>query len=203
MFDPPAPYRVLVIANENVTGNDLHKAVLAYPGETDILVVAPALNSRLRHWTSDEDRARVAAEGRLAMCLPSLRAAGMQAHGRVGDADPIQAIADALAVSPADELLVATHPERHSNWLAHDLVDRARACFALPVFHVVRSPPPRTGVFDSTHAPIGPVPGRLFSCPVQFDAHIMQPGRRLSEHPAPAQGLELSPPHHREGFRAR
>jgi hypothetical protein len=137
MFDPPAPHRVLVIANETVTGHDLHKAILAYPGETDILVVAPALNIRLRHWTSDEDRARVAAECRLAACLASLRAAGMQVHGRIGDADPIQAIADALAVFPANELLIATHPEHRSNWLAHDLVDRACACFALPIIHVV------------------------------------------------------------------
>jgi hypothetical protein len=137
MFYPPAPHRVLVIANETVTGKELHEAIVAYAEETDILVVAPALNSRLRHWTSDEDRARGAAEGRLAACLASLRAAGMQAHGRIGDADPIQAIADALAVFPADELLLATHPEHHSNWLAHNLVDRACACFALPVFHVV------------------------------------------------------------------
>jgi len=47
------------------------------------------------------------------------------------------AIADALAVFPADELLIATHPEERSNWLAHDLVSRACAQFSLPVVHLV------------------------------------------------------------------
>jgi hypothetical protein len=47
------------------------------------------------------------------------------------------AIEDALAVFAADELLVATHPEARSNWLAHDLVARACARFSLPVVHLV------------------------------------------------------------------
>ena len=47
------------------------------------------------------------------------------------------ATADALAVFPADELLIATHPEERSNWLAHDLVGRACARFSLPVVHLV------------------------------------------------------------------
>jgi hypothetical protein len=36
-----------------------------------------------------------------------------------------------------DEIIVATHPEERSNWLAHDLVGRARERFELPVVHVV------------------------------------------------------------------
>jgi GABA permease len=55
----------------------------------------------------------------------------------VGDADPLQAIADGLAVFDPDELIIATHPEGDSNWLEHDLVERAEAAFALPVTHVV------------------------------------------------------------------
>lgn len=61
----------------------------------------------------------------------------MQVSGSVGDADAMQAIEDALAVASVDELLIATHPEERSNWLAHDLVARACARFSLPVFHVV------------------------------------------------------------------
>jgi hypothetical protein len=55
----------------------------------------------------------------------------------VGDADPLQAAADALRVFPADELVVATHPEGRSNWLARGVVERARRRFGLPVVHVV------------------------------------------------------------------
>ena len=57
--------------------------------------------------------------------------------GAVGDADPMQAIVDALHVFDADAIVVATHPPARSNWLARDLVGRARRRFDRPVVHVV------------------------------------------------------------------
>ena len=131
------PRRVLVISNETVEAEILRETIAARADRTQVLVVAPALNTRLRHWLSDEDPARRAAERRLAGALAALRAAGVDVDGWVGDADPLLAIEDALAVFPADELLIATHPEARSNWLAHDLVGRACARFALPVLHLV------------------------------------------------------------------
>src|SRR5690349_20405792 len=136
----PAPaQRILVVANETATGPELHRAVRAFAADraARVRVVAPALNSRLRHWFSDSDAAREAAEARLAACLAELSALGLPADGHVGDEDPLQAIADALTAFPATELLIATHPEPRSNWLAHDLVDRALARFGLPTVHVV------------------------------------------------------------------
>jgi hypothetical protein len=47
------------------------------------------------------------------------------------------AIEDALRHRDADELLIATHPESRSNWLAHDLVERAAVQFGLPTAHLV------------------------------------------------------------------
>jgi hypothetical protein len=132
-----APRRVLVVSNETVGAETLHRTLAAQAGVAEVFVVAPALNTRLRHWLSDEDPARQAAAARLRSCLSALAAAGVDADGRVGDADPLQAIEDALAVFPADELLIATHPEERSNWLAHDLVARACARFSLPVLHLV------------------------------------------------------------------
>ncbi len=129
--------RVLVVSNETVEAAILHDTIVEQAQAADVLVVAPALNSRLRHWLSDEDAARAAAEERLAGCLTALAHAGAHVDGWVGDADPLQAIADALAVFPADELLIATHPEERSYWLAHDLVARACARFSLPVAHLV------------------------------------------------------------------
>jgi hypothetical protein len=138
--------RVLVISNETVEAEVIRDTIAAHARTIEAVVVAPALNSRLRHWLSDEDPARRAAEARLAGCLEALARAGVDVDGWVGDADPMQAIADALAVFRADELLIATHPEERSNWLAHDLVGRACARFSLPVVHlvvdgVVASPP--------------------------------------------------------------
>src|SRR3954466_8392171 len=105
------PRRGLVVSNETVEAEILRDTIAARAGRTQVVVVAPALNTRLRHWMSDEDPAREAAERRLAGCRAALAAAGVHVDGWVGDADPMQAIADALAVFPADELLVATHPE--------------------------------------------------------------------------------------------
>jgi nucleotide-binding universal stress UspA family protein len=96
--------------------------------DADVLVVAPALNSRLRHWLSDEDAARRNAEERAAACVDRLERAGVPAHGRVGDADPLQAIADALPTFAADEIVIVAQPERSGV-----LAARARNRFALPV----------------------------------------------------------------------
>src|SRR5207253_770232 len=57
--------------------------------------------------------------------------------GEVGDADPLQAIADALHSFHADEIVVATHPEARSHWLSRNVVDRARSRFGLPILHIV------------------------------------------------------------------
>ena len=131
--------RLLVVANETVEGEALHDAIRARAAArgSEVLVVAPALNTRLRHWMSDSDGAHRAADQRLAGCLARLREAGVRAAGHVGDADPIRAIEDALRAFPADEIVIGTHPEERSNWLARDLVGRTCAVYGLPVVHVV------------------------------------------------------------------
>jgi nucleotide-binding universal stress UspA family protein len=100
--------------------------------EADVLVVAPAVNSRLRRWLSDDDGARRTAEERLAACVDRLERAGVRASGRVGDADPVQAIADALPTFAADEVVIAAHPAR-SSALARHVAARARSRFGLPI----------------------------------------------------------------------
>src|ERR1700730_1897884 len=52
----PGHKRLLVIANETVGGTELLAELKrqAHGGKTEVLVVTPALNSPLRHWTSDE-----------------------------------------------------------------------------------------------------------------------------------------------------
>jgi GNAT superfamily N-acetyltransferase len=135
----PTGRRILVISNETVTGTVLHQAIRFRAKNVggEVLVVAPALNSRLRHWMSDVDAARHAAEERLDASLKRLKGVGIRATGQIGDGDPLQAIDDALSVFPADEIIIATHPEARSHWLARDLVGRARARFAQPVMHIV------------------------------------------------------------------
>jgi nucleotide-binding universal stress UspA family protein len=95
------------------------------------------LNSPLKHWVSDEDGARAAAQERLETSLAQLAAAGVAARGEVGDGDPIQAMEDALRTFGADEIIISTHPPGRSNWLERGVVERARERFAVPITHIV------------------------------------------------------------------
>jgi hypothetical protein len=119
---------VLILAFDAVVPADVHG--------TDVLVVAPAVNSRLRHWLSDEDDARRRAEVRAAAFVDRLQRGGVHAEGRVGDADPLLAIADALPTFPADEIVIAADAER-----ADELLARAHDRFALPVSRAGESLP--------------------------------------------------------------
>jgi membrane protein implicated in regulation of membrane protease activity len=131
--------RILVIANETVGGETLRATIREHSAEAraEILVVTPALNSPLRHWVSDEDGARDAAQERLDRSLARLREAGVQARGEIGDGEPLQAIEDALRTFGADEIIISTHPEGRSNWLERGVVSGARERFELPITHVV------------------------------------------------------------------
>ncbi len=148
-LDPPSPvgsratpddeHRVLVIANETAAGRTLHDAIRrsTVGRPSHVLVVSPALNSPLRHFVSDEDGARAQAQARLDRSLHALQGAGIDARGEVGDADPIQAIDDALRTFGADEIIISTHPEGRSNWLEKGIVEGAKRRFTVPISHVV------------------------------------------------------------------
>jgi hypothetical protein len=131
--------RILVVANETVAGRRLRDAIqsAAAGHRANVLVVSPALNSPLKHWVSDEDEARAAAEQRLRRSVAELELLGIDAHGEIGDADPVQAIEDALRTFGADEIIISTHPEGRSNWLERGVVTSARERFAVPLTHVV------------------------------------------------------------------
>jgi GABA permease len=136
---PPGEYRILVVANETVGGPELLSEIRERSAgrEARVLVVCPALNSPLRHWVSDEDDARALAQSRLDTSLASMRAAGLDATGEIGDGDPIQAIEDAVRTFQPDELIISTHPAGRSHWLERGVVEKARERFDLPVTHVV------------------------------------------------------------------
>jgi hypothetical protein len=131
--------RILVVANETLGGERLREEIRGRSEGFDeqVFVVCPALNSPLRHWASDEDAARVQAQERLNTSLSRLRQAGVDARGEIGDAEPLQAMEDALRLFGADEIIISTHPEGRSHWLEKGIVDDARERFAVPITHVV------------------------------------------------------------------
>lgn len=131
--------RILVVANETVGGDEL-RTLLERKAEgvaEELLIVCPALNSRVRTWTSDEDPARAEAQARLDTSLARLAEMGMTARGTIGDGDPLQALEDALREFPADEIVVSTHPPGRSHWLEQGVVEQARERYDVPVTHVV------------------------------------------------------------------
>jgi len=131
--------RILVVANETVGGATLRDRIRERSEgvRAEVLVVAPALNTPIRHWASDEDGARAVAETRLEESLALLRSGGLNARGEVGDGEPLQAIEDALRTFGADEIIISTHPEGRSQWLERGIVTAARERFAVPITHVV------------------------------------------------------------------
>jgi hypothetical protein len=134
--DPTAPSRrILVIANETVAGEALNQAI----------------RFRARHGSAEVLVVVPALGARLRRLAPGARGA---AEERL-----------ALGLFVADEILVATHPEALSAWLAGDLVARARSRFGVPVLHVV--------VQGDGGSGSGPGPGRPRGR--RFVAPVVQP----------------------------
>jgi GABA permease len=132
--------RILVIANRTCPCEALVDEVASRAdgaAVADVLVVAPALNSRLRHLASDVDAALARAKERVDQAVAKLRNRGLSVRGYVGDANPLLAIEDALAEYPATEIVIATLPPGESHWLERRLIEKARARFGVPVVHVV------------------------------------------------------------------
>jgi hypothetical protein len=136
---PAGESRILVIANETVGGTVLTDLIRekSEGSRANVLVVAPALVTPLQRLTSDEDPGRAEAQARLDASLAKLRALGIDAKGEVGDAQPVQAIEDAIRTFGPDEIIISTHPEGRSHWLEMGVVSSARERFAVPITHVV------------------------------------------------------------------
>jgi hypothetical protein len=117
---PDRRYRLLVVADEPVEDPGLiaeiaeiagqGRAVLDRDQPPQVLVLAPARLSLLDRWASDLGEAREAAARVLAISLATFAAAGLDASGRVGDADPVQAISDELLTFAAREVVLVAGP---------------------------------------------------------------------------------------------
>ena len=100
----------------------------------EVRVIAPTLTTRLQSWVSDIDAAVSAADERVNAIVGSIDASGQPAtRGSVGDEDPVQAVADALAVFPADALILAVHAPDAANWRERRFAETVRERFNLPV----------------------------------------------------------------------
>lgn len=127
-------YRVVVVADANCPSEDVRATLLerAAGRETEALVVAPTLASKLDRLTGDE-RAYEAAQRRLESALAELRRAGIDARGHIGAHDPIQAADDGLREFAAEELIIVSDPRAEESAFGEDVVETAQLRFDLPV----------------------------------------------------------------------
>jgi hypothetical protein len=136
-------HRVLVVSDGSSTSGPFRDEVLAGAAgkPVEVLVIVPALGSRLSRWTGD-DQARHEAEADLERTLSALSAAGIAARGEVGSDDPIEAADDALREFRADAIVFATHPEEEANWKERGVIETAQSRYDLPVTQLTVDPEP-------------------------------------------------------------
>lgn len=131
--------RLLVVTTAPVEGESLREQVRRHSGADDaeVRVVATASDLSPLDWlASDEDEARAEAAER-ADEVGRAVAPDAPVETEVGDADPVQAIEDALRTFPADELVLVTRREDKAGWLEEGTAGEALARFSLPVTHLV------------------------------------------------------------------
>jgi phosphopantetheine adenylyltransferase len=145
--EPGPERRVLVVANETLTGDELIEAVRRRAAEGPIrVVVAAPVSDPSAGYVVYEDSRRAAAGRRLDRTVTRLREAGIPAHGQVFESSPLDAVKDTLAMERIDEIVVSTHPESKSGWLRRNLVDEIRKVAGdRPVEHVVADVSGREG----------------------------------------------------------
>jgi hypothetical protein len=136
-----AAKRLLIISNELIADrpDGVPEVVSKQVRDADeVRVVVPALTGRLQSWLSDIDSAVVEADARMQDLVGDIRSSGHRGiHGRVGDEDPLQAVADALADFPADAIIISVHPSDEANWRERRLGEKVRARFGLPLTEVI------------------------------------------------------------------
>jgi hypothetical protein len=134
-------HHVLVIANETVAGKGLIEALKQRAaGGADLVTVIAPVSKPQAGYVVYEDTRRASAGRRLDRTLSALHEAGIKAHGLVVDADPEDAVRDAMAMldPKPDEVIVSTHPQERSGWLRRKVIDRVRdAAGGVPVEHIV------------------------------------------------------------------
>jgi hypothetical protein len=130
--------KILALVAEPISADALRTAVgPEVADDAEVLVVAPALNTRKRFFLADPDPAIDRAEAVQEETVERLDEEGIDAAGDTGEEDPLLALQDALTTYEADEIVLFTHAGGKQNWLEEGLVEEAKGRFDVPVRHLV------------------------------------------------------------------
>lgn len=88
-------------------------------GGDGLRLLAPVRIATLDRWAGDVAQARFESQRVLAVSVATLAAAGIEAEGRVGDDDIVQATEDTLRSYAATEVVVFAPGERHEREIAN------------------------------------------------------------------------------------
>ncbi len=126
--------RLLVVVSEPISAELLRSVAGDAAQDAEVLVVAPATtHSPLRFWVSDVDAAIAHAERVQVETVERLEEAGIDAAGDTGEADPVQAIQDALVTFPADRIVLISHPDGRTDHREDGVAETVRERFGIPV----------------------------------------------------------------------
>jgi hypothetical protein len=127
--------RLLIAAGESAeTAEQLPFGVRELIAAADeIMVITPALPSRLEWLASATDRAREQADERLRTVLGQLAELRAEATGTVGADDPLLAFEDAIRDFAPDHILIGLRGPLTAGWQERGLLDRLQERFGLPM----------------------------------------------------------------------
>jgi hypothetical protein len=134
-MESSTPTRVLVVAHRTAATPALLDAVRqrAARGPCTFTLLVPNVTHGLHRVVDAEDQAADEAQAVLELALPLLEdAAGSRVEGLVGDAEPLNAVQDAVNLRGFDEIIISTLPARVSKWLHLDLPSKLTG-LGLPV----------------------------------------------------------------------
>jgi hypothetical protein len=130
--------KILALVSEAVSADALRSAVGDdVANDAEVVVVAPALNTKTRFFLADPDPAIDRAEQVQEETVERMTEAGVDAAGDTGEEDPLLALQDALTTFDADEIVLFTHPGSNANWQEEGVVKQAEERFNKPVRHMV------------------------------------------------------------------
>jgi hypothetical protein len=137
------PRQILVVANQTACENALLELIKTRmtAGRCRFTLLVPATPPH-EHATWTEGEARSIARRRMDEALARFRAAGADAEGVVGDAQPMRAIDDAMIDQPYDEIILSTLPSGVSRWLKLDLPHRVEQHYDVPVTTLISEKQP-------------------------------------------------------------
>ncbi len=134
---------ILLVANQTLEREGLVEDVAGRTaGGERLIVLVPATHSghheqpraaEPTHEGATDETGLALARWRLRTTVDRLRAAGVDAVGEVGSADPYTAVCKVLSDENVDEILLSTLPPSSSRWLNVDLPGRLRRHTGRPV----------------------------------------------------------------------